>query len=527
MTLKTISLVLAILVLAALPASATVSIFLSSQGSQQPVLPGTRVAWTLFAARSVQDTNTEAVDVVITMTVPTVLSNFTASGEQWNCSTSTSSTNGTTVCSTSMTAATAFTKPMRVEFDAPATTDGGRFVVPATLATSLPNAHPSISAALIVNTFRTFAVTTADDFGAGSLRDAIARANERCDFSVACLITFAGPMTIEPQSPLPAMTACNITIDGGVAFNTSQDVRRPVEISGTKAGFANGLEIRSGCGVTLRGLTVNNFAQNGILLAGTKASNFPVQWALSVEGCFIGTDTNASEARPNGLRGIAVESPFDSASIRNSTLSGNQRSGVAVWSASRTEIESCRIGVGREGRALGNGASGILINGGNASIHSAVAYNRDFGIAVGPDAQHVSAGVDGLFANGVQDYDWGLNGPTRTDPASRMPPVPQLIDATYDPAKNRTIVRGILPAEGRHIGFHQYSVRIFESSGGRYLAQFPQINFSATVTGDIPFTMNLTGDLRNRTLVGQTIYSQEIQEGDTDSSEISESIVAH
>jgi len=61
MTLKTISIVLAIIVFAALPASATVSIFLSSQGSQQPVQPGTRVAWILYAARSSSDTNTEAV----------------------------------------------------------------------------------------------------------------------------------------------------------------------------------------------------------------------------------------------------------------------------------------------------------------------------------------------------------------------------------------------------------------------------------------------------------------------------------
>jgi hypothetical protein len=184
MTLKTVSLVLAILVLAALPASATVSIFLLSQGSQQPVVPGTRVAWILSAARSVQDTDTEAVDVVITMTVPSAIANFTASGDLWNCSASP----GATVCSTSMTAATAFSKPLHVEFDAPSTTDGGRFVVPATLATSLPNTHPSISAALIVNTYRTFAVTTANDFGAGSLRDAITHANERCDFTVACLM---------------------------------------------------------------------------------------------------------------------------------------------------------------------------------------------------------------------------------------------------------------------------------------------------------------------------------------------------
>jgi hypothetical protein len=523
-TSKTFSLVLSIILFAALPASATVSIFLGTNGSQQPVTSGSRVAWTLVAARSVADTDTEAVDVVITMTVPSVIANFTASGDQWICSTSSS----TTVCRTSLAAATPYSSRLRVEFDAPATADGGRFVIPATLATSLPNIHPSISAEIVVNVYRSFAVTTADDFGAGSFREVIARANERCDFTAACLITFAGPMTIEPQSPLPAVTACNLTIDGGIARDASQDIPRPVEISGANAGFANGLEIRSWCGVTLRGLTVNNFAENGILLAETQANDYRVQWTLSVESCFIGTDTNATEARPNGLRGISVESPFATAAISNSTISGNQRSGVAVWAGLRTGIGSCRIGVGRDGRALGNGASGVLINGGYASIQSTIAYNGDFGIAVGPDALHVAAGIDGLFANIVQDYDWGLNGPTRTDPAGRMPPAPELIDAVYDPARNMTVVRGVLPAEGRHTGFYQYSIRILESSGGRYIDQFAQTNVSATVTGDIPFTMNVAGDLRNRALVGQTIFTADVEEGDaTDSSEISAPVVAH
>ncbi len=523
MTPKTLFAVFVFFLFAAFPAAATVSISLESDGSQQPVTSGSRVAWTLSASRSVEDTNTEAVELVITMTAPSVIANVTASGNQWSCTTSSS----TTVCRTSLAAAAPFSNRLRVEFDAPATADGGRFVIPATLATSLPNTHPSISTEMVVNTYRTFAVTTADDFGAGSFREVIARANERCDFTAACLITFAGPMTIEPQSPLPAVTACNLTIDGGIAPDTSQDFPRPVEISGAKAGFANGLEILSECGVKLRGLTVNNFAENGIRLVETKATDYRVQWTLFVEGCFIGTDTNASEARPNGLRGIAVESPLASVVILNSTISGNQRSGVAVWAASSIEIDSCRIGVGRDERALGNGASGILVNGGNALIRSTVAYNRDFGVAVGPDALHVDAGIDGLFANGVLDYDWGLNGPTRTDPAGRMPPAPELIDAVYDPARNKTTVRGVLPAEGRHVGFHQYSIRIYESSGGRYIDQFAQTNIAATVTGDISFTMNVTGDLRNHVLVGQTIFSEDVQEGETDSSEISVPIVAH
>src|SRR5258706_263687 len=217
MTLKTISLVLTVVVLAAVPASATVSIYLSAQGFAQPVPPGSHVAWTLSAFRSAQDTNTEAVDLLITMTVPSVLSNFIGSGDRWNCTTSSTAT----VCGTSLAAATRFSTPLQVEFDAPTTADGGRFVIPATLATSLPNTHPEISAKIEVNTYRTFAVTTTDDFGAGSLREAIGRANDRCDRTVDCLISFAGPMTIEPRSPLPAATAWGPLVQRGPAQGTA------------------------------------------------------------------------------------------------------------------------------------------------------------------------------------------------------------------------------------------------------------------------------------------------------------------
>ncbi len=387
MTLKTISLVLTVVVLAAVPASATVSIYLSAQGFAQPVPPGSHVAWTLSAFRSAQDTNTEAVDLLITMTVPSVLSNFIGSGDRWNCTTSSTAT----VCGTSLAAATRFSTPLQVEFDAPTTADGGRFVIPATLATSLPNTHPEISAKIEVNTYRTFAVTTTDDFGAGSLREAIGRANDRCDRTVDCLISFAGPMTIEPRSPLPAVTACDLLIDGGLAQGTSQDIERPVEISGAKANFANGLEIRSWCGVTLRGLTVNGFGANGVVLAVPTPPPPPLgPVSVTVEDCFIGTDTKALEARPNGMRGISIESPLTVAWVRNSTISGNHYSGIAVWASDLLNVSRCRIGLGRDLRPLGNGASGVFVNAGAADISGQIAYNHDFGVAVGRGASHVT-----------------------------------------------------------------------------------------------------------------------------------------
>ena len=519
MTPKTLSLALLASLFAALPTAAAVSIFPSAGGSSAPVLPGSRVVWTIGVYRAIPS-SPEATGVSLTIPLPDVMTNVSAAGDGWTCST----TSSLVVCNASL-AAAANSTPLRLAFDTPSSADGGRFSTVATLGSSVPNTHPNTSAQIVVNVYRTFTVTTADDFGAGSLRDAITRANERCDNSVSCLMTFAGPMTIEPQSTLPSVTACDLTIDGGLAQGTSQDVEHPVEISGVKAGVANGLELRSWCGVRLRGVTVNGFAANGIVLATGQAPK-PVRETLFVEDCFIGTDTKASQARPNGMRGISLETPATVASIRNSTISGNRYSGVAVWAAALVDIGGCRIGAGRDLRPLGNGASGVFINSGRVSINGTVAYNHDFGVAVGPDAGDVNAGMDGLFANGGLDYDWGLDGANR-DRFGHMPPVPELIDAAYDPARNMTIIRGVFPALGRRTGSFLYTIRIFALAAGHYVAQWSQTNFFALASGDQPFTMSVSGDLRGRSLVGQSFFYQWADLPPYDSSEVSLPVVAH
>ena len=519
MSPKPLTLLLLVTLLAALPSSAAVSIFLLSAGSSAPVLPGTRVSWELSARRSFGSGN-EATDISVALPVSAFMSNVSIAGDRWTCSTS-----STILCTTSL-AAAADSTPLRLSFDTPSSSDGGRFIATATMTSSATNTHPGIAAQIVAEVYRTFAVTTADDFGAGSLRDAIALANERCDRSVYCLMTFESPMTIEPRAPLPAVTACNLTIDGGLARAASQDSERPVEISGVKAGWSNGFEIRSWCGVSLRGLTINSFSENGIVLAASKAPAPLGQATLYVEDCFIGTDTKASQARPNGMRGISIETPATVASIRNNTISGNRYSGIAVWAAASADISACRIGAGRDLRPLGNGGSGVFVNGGEVSVNSTVAYNRDFGVTVGPDAADVVAEIEGLFANGVLDFDWGLDGAVRTDRFGHMPPVPELIDATYDPAHNTTIIRGVLPAHGRRSGSFQYSVRIFELAAGRYIAQWPQTNLFATANGDLPFTMSVSGDLRGRPLVAQSFFYLFPDLPAYDSSEVSVPVVA-
>jgi hypothetical protein len=338
MTPKTLSLSLLIALAFTFPAAAAlhghavrvaasnVDVYFSFD-SVPGVLPGGHVALTGAARRaSVAPAGNDSVDATVTIEVPAAMTNVTAGGEQWHCSIQ----SATVTCTTALFAARN-SELLHVDLNVPASTEGGLYDVKATLATSLPNVYPFPTTQATVSVPRIFTVTTADDFGSGSLRDVLQRANERCnDPGVGCQINFAGPMTIEPGSPLPAITGCNVFLNGGVDYRASLDVERPVEISGAKAGFANGLEVRSPCSTTIQGLTVNRFAANGIVLAP------PVPASVNVQSCFIGTDTTAGAARPNGMRGIAVETPQTSATIYNNIISGNRYSGIAVWAPRRS-----------------------------------------------------------------------------------------------------------------------------------------------------------------------------------------------
>jgi len=515
---KTLVLSLLLALLFTLPAAANVNAFLAiGVTPAAPLMPGQRVSFSGAVFRAQTSSSQDAADVTMTIPLPPAVSNITISGDSWNCSVQST----TITCTTSLVTglnSTAF----HFGFDAPASQDGGTFLTNATLATSVPNEALFSGYQLFFSVYRVFAVTTPVDFGAGSLRDAITHANDRCDGTAPCLISFSGPMTIEPASQLPAVTGCGVLIDGGVSRTESLDADRPVEISGANAGFANGLEIRSACDVTVRGLTVNRFGANGIVLAQLTDARTA---QLIVESCVIGADPGAMVARPNGMRGISVETQATNATIYNSTISGNRYSGIAVWAASHFSLVSCRVGAGRDQRPLGNGASGIFVNGGQASMAgTVVAYNHDFGVAVGPNAAHVDAQADGVFFNGI-DLDWGLDGPTLTDPSLRMPPAPVLLDAAYDPARNSTVVLGVLPATRKAFG--RYSVRIFEASAGKHIARFPQVGVFNPAAGDARFTLNVAGDLRGRTITGQTVYYEFADLPPLDSSELSPGIVVH
>jgi hypothetical protein len=104
-----------------------------------------------------------------------------------------------------------------------------------------------------------------------------------------------------------------------------------------------------------------------------------------------------------------------------------------------------------------------------------------------------------------------------------MPPVPVLIDAIYDPARNLTTIRGVLPAEGRKNGW--YTVRLFKRTPAVSLPIGQPYEDRLTATGDVAFTLPVVGDLRGSTIVGQSGFLTFSDSFPDDTSELSAPLV--
>jgi hypothetical protein len=377
--------------------------------------------------------------------------------------------------------------------------------------------------------YHTFTVTTPDDFGAGSLRDTIQRANEECDGALPCKIRFDAAMRIVPQAPLPAIRGCDVLVDGGVydpshyLRNRYFDQARRVEIAGNTAGATGGIVIASQCGtraggVELRGLAIGGFAGNGVDIQ-------PSDHTITVDGCFIGTDATGSVAAPNGGRGIAASAPKASLDVRDSLIAGNGRSGVALYGIASAGLNGNLIGIRFGGLPMANGASGIYADSGTVRLgFNTIVYNHDMGVAVGPHAQHVASNSDYIVGNGGIAIDWLLDGPS---PLPGLPPVPRLTDAFYDPATKSTIVRGVLPITIFTPKMF-YAVRPILSAGDYQggIATWPQTGLISTNRlDDIPFELRLRGDLTGQRIGAQSISYLFPDSEDSDASEFGAAIV--
>lgn len=234
--------------------------------------------------------------------------------------------------------------------------------------------------------FATLLVTNTNDSGSGSLREAMLRANRSSDADVIQFKIGTGRKSIAPRSALPQLkyvTSLDGATQGGYAGKPL------IEIRGDSMGSTTaGLVLHGGSG-TIRGLAINRFNGNGILLMG-KGGN-------TVKGCYIGTDATGAYAAGNRQKGIIVQSSYNTiggtSSWDRNVISGNISAGVQFYTsaASNNKLLGNYVGTDATGtRAVGNGTSGVairsaartLIGGTSAGARNVISGNKQDGIVI-------------------------------------------------------------------------------------------------------------------------------------------------
>ena len=249
----------------------------------------------------------------------------------------------------------------------------------------------------------TFTISTTDTSGPGSLAQAIEDANAAGGpDEIVFNITGTGIHTIALTAPLPPITD-PVVIDG-----TTQPgyAGMPViQISGANAGVGvDGLTISAGDS-TLRGLAINRFNHDGIVLL-TNGNNV-------VESCHVGTNAAGTAEAHNNRDGIFIGSANNhiggtSAALRN-VISGNGQNGIEISGGGATGnvVEGNFIGTNRAGNTDLSNSSGVLLDAPGNTIGGTVPGSRNVILGSSNPAIYMPAGNAG--GNTIQGNYIGVN----------------------------------------------------------------------------------------------------------------------
>jgi uncharacterized repeat protein (TIGR01451 family) len=287
----------------------------------------------------------------------------------------------------------------------PVTTLSGRFIN-ATATDPLGNTSEFSTNTIAVSTVSgaTYIVTTTNDSGAGSLREAIqlANANISAVDTIAFSIPGAGVQVIRPLTALP-LVSDPVIIDGstqpGASCPTSAtnfDGTILIRLDGTGLpANTDGLRFTLG-GNTVRGLQIGGFVGDGL--------EFTNGVGNVVECSLIGiTHTNTALANGNGIHfntsgGNRVGGT--NAAEKN-VISGNTTSGIRIAGArsSFNEVLGNFIGLQLSGATNRANSDGILISVSHSNvIGGTVAGARNYISGNGSDGIEIATGTNNTVA---------------------------------------------------------------------------------------------------------------------------------
>jgi hypothetical protein len=251
--------------------------------------------------------------------------------------------------------------------------------------------------------FSTFVVSNTADSGSGSLRDAMTRANSSSDADVIQFKIGSGLHTIAPKSALPQLKYPT-TLDG--TTQGSYAGKPLIEIRGDSAGSGSNGIVLVGGSSTVKGLIVNRFGANGILVI-TKGGN-------AIKNCWVGTDSSGSYAAGNKQKGIILQSSSNTVGGTSTAdrvvISGNVQAGIQFYTsaASGNKLLASYVGTDYSGsKAIPNGGSGVAVNSGASNMIGWSGAPRN--VISGNSQDGVVINGSGAKYNTVENNYIGLN----------------------------------------------------------------------------------------------------------------------
>jgi len=230
--------------------------------------------------------------------------------------------------------------------------------------------------------------------GTCTLRAAIQEANALIGTDTIAFAIGNGPQTINLTSALPSVTD-PVTIDGTTQPGYAGAPLIELNGSGTN-GHADGVSVSAGSS-TVRGLVINRFPGNGILVSGNGGN--------VIAGNYVGIDITGTVALANASNGIEIDSANNliggtSVPARN-VVSGNLGlGGIAISgiTASGNFVQGNYIGTDVTGTAaIPNFGRGIVIKGSPNNL-------------IGGTAPGTANLISGNRSSGVRVYVSGADG---------------------------------------------------------------------------------------------------------------------